>query len=84
MWLVAYRLLDPQGISHFRYFYPPSYGLRYFAGDPTAWAEYEMTVILPPGSAPGTWGLEEITAYDKAGNRLDLNFAELLEFDVAK
>jgi hypothetical protein len=43
-----------------------------------------MKVILPAGSAPGTWGLEELTAFDKAGNRLDLNFVELLEFDVVK
>lgn len=84
LWYASYVLLDPQGLTHFQYFYPPSYGLKYFAGDPTAWTEYEVTLVLPPGSAPGTWGLAELGAYDKAGNQLSLNFVELLEFDVVK
>ena len=34
----------------------------------TAWAAYQIRVVLPAGSAPGTWGLESLTLADKADN----------------
>ena len=81
--IVSYRLLDPQGLSHVEYFYHANFYTLFFQGDPTAWTDYDMSVILPVGSAPGTWGLQELTLYDKAGNRQYYNFVETLEFDVA-
>jgi hypothetical protein len=80
---VAYRLLDPQGISHHQYHYHPNFYTRFFSGDATAWAEYEIRVVLPVGSAPGKWGLQELLARDKAGNTRNYNFVETLQFMVA-
>jgi hypothetical protein len=79
---VSYRLLDPQGLSHFQYDYHDNFYTTFFQGDPTAWTEYTISVLLPVGSAPGTWGLQELVAWDKAGNQLDLNFVETMHFEV--
>ncbi|MBV9949802.1 MAG: hypothetical protein JOZ69_23375, partial [Myxococcales bacterium] len=79
---VWYRLLDPQGISHFQYHYHDNYYTTFFQGDPTSWKEYTIHVILPVGSPPGTWGLQELVALDKAGNMLSLDFVETVHFEV--
>jgi hypothetical protein len=39
---VSYRLLDPQGGSHFEYHYHDNFHTTFFEGDPTAWAAYEV------------------------------------------
>ena len=54
----------------------------YFSGDPTVYQTYQLTITLPVGSVPGTWGLAEITAFDKAGNTLRANFTEIVRFKV--
>jgi hypothetical protein len=80
---VSYRLLDPQGLSHFQYHYHPNFYTQFFDGDPTAWAEYEIDVVLPVGSAPGTWGLQELDVQDKARNMRNYNFVETVQFQVS-
>ena len=79
---VSYRLLDPQGLSHQQYHYHPNFYTQFFHGDPTAWSEYEIDVVLPVGSAPGTWGLQELNVQDKARNMRDYNFVETVQFQV--
>lgn len=49
---------------------------------PIEWTRYEISVLLPAGSAPGTWGLAEITLRDKASNIASFSFTELIHFDV--
>jgi len=39
-------------------------------------------VLLPVGSAPGTWGLSSISVKDKAGNQRQYDFVEIVHFDV--
>ncbi|MFH0900716.1 MAG: hypothetical protein V2A73_08825 [Pseudomonadota bacterium] len=80
--VVWYRLLDPQGISHHQYHYHDNFYTMFFDGDPTSWAEYEINVVLPVGSPPGTWGLQELVLTDKAGNRQAYNFVEIVHFVV--
>ncbi len=77
-------LRDPQGVSHHYYHYvpEPSYSNIYFYGDPTVYKTYQHTIILPVGSIPGTWGLAQMTVYDKAGNTLRLDFTEIVRFKV--
>ena len=76
------RLRDPQGVTHHFYHYPKGYGGMYFTGDPTVFKEYQQTIVLPVGSAPGTWGLAEMTVFDKAGNTLRTDFTETVRFEV--
>lgn len=80
---MAYRLLDPQGISHFQYHYHANFYTRFFPGNPSGCGEYEIRVVLPVGSAPGRWGLQELVIRDKAGNQRTYNFVETLQFMVA-
>lgn len=77
---VNYRLLDPQGTSHFEYHYHDNFHTTFFQGDPTAWAPYVITVVLPAGSAPGIWGLESMELEDKVGNTLSQSFVENVHF----
>ena len=76
------RLRDPQGIMHHFYHYPNGYGALYFPGDTTIFKEYHKRIVLPVGSAPGTWGLAEMTVCDKAGNTLRTDFTEIVRFKV--
>ena len=52
------------------------------SGDPSQWTTYTWTVILPPGSAPGTWGLANMTVYDRAENIRQYDFTEIIHFEV--
>jgi len=78
---VAYLLRDPQGISHFNYHYHRNFYTLYFDGDPSVWERYTITCILPQGSAPGIWGLAELSIADKAYNGRSYNFVETLIFE---
>ena len=75
-------LRDPQGIMHHFYHYPDGYGGLYFAGNPSIFKEYHKRIVLPVGSAPGIWGLAEMTVFDKAGNTLRADFTEIVRFEV--
>ena len=79
---VNYRLLNPQGTSFFEYHYHSNFRTTFFVGDPTAWTVYEISVILPVGSAPGVWGIESMEISDKADNVLVNSFVENVQFDV--
>ena len=76
------RLRDPHGVTHHFYHYPDGYGRMYFIGDPTLFKKYQQTIVLPVGSVPGTWGLAEMTVFDKAGNILRTDFTETVRFEV--
>ena len=80
--LVNYRLLDPQGTSHFEYHYHDNFHTEFFVGNASAWAPYHIRVVLPAGSAPGTWGLESLELSDKADNVAAHSFVENLHFQT--
>jgi hypothetical protein len=76
-------ILSRYNLSHQQYHYHPNFYTQFFHGDPTAWGEYQIDVVLPVGSAPGTWGLQELNVQDKARNIRDYNFVETVQFQVA-
>ena len=75
-------LRDPQGGTHFFRHYDAEFHDIYFSRDPTVYQTYRQTIILPVGSAPGIWGLAEMTVYDKAQNTLRADFTEIVRFEV--
>ena len=77
------HLRDPQGIDHQFYAASPERDQLFPSGDPSRWAERTFTVLLPAGSAPGTWGLAEMTVEDRAKNFKAYDFTEIIHFDVA-
>ena len=76
-----FKLRDPQGIEHSYYSYHRNWYTDFFEGDPTAWEQYTMQVILPRGSVPGVWGLMQMTLVDKAGQAKGYDFTETVRFD---
>ena len=78
------NLRDPHGVMHHFYHYPEGYGGLYFTGNPTLFKEYHQRIVLPVGSIPGTWGLAEMTVFDKAGNILRTDFTEIVRFEVGE
>ena len=76
------RLRDPQGVTHFFRHYDVDFWDIYFSRDPKVYETYHKTIILPVGSAPGTWGLAEMTVWDKADNKLYVDFTEIVRFEV--
>ena len=76
------RLRDPQGLTHHFYHYRADFFEIYFTGDPTIYQEYEKRIVLPGGSAPGTWGLARVNVVDKAGNRERYDFTEIVRFEI--
>ena len=76
------RLRDPQGVTHFFRHYDKDFWDLYFSRDPTVYKTYHKTIILPVGSAPGTWGLAEMVVWDKAENKLLADFTEIVRFEV--
>lgn len=77
----GYCLRDPQGIDHFNHFHHRNSSTLFFDGDPAAWERYTIRCVLPQGSAPGIWGLSELSPQDKAGNVRIYNFVETLIFE---
>ena len=80
--IVSYRLLDPQGTSHFEYHYHANFHSTFFSGNATAWAPYRINVVLPAGSPPGTWGLESLELSDKVDNVAAHSFVENVHFET--
>jgi hypothetical protein len=80
--LASLNLRDPQGIDHQYYAYNDDTYSLFPTDDPTQWRPVSRSIILPVGSAPGTWGLSEMTIYDRAGNFKGYDFTELVHFDV--
>ncbi|RKU31013.1 hypothetical protein C6499_05120 [Candidatus Poribacteria bacterium] len=54
----------------------------YFIGDPSEYLTYEVRVLLPVGSPPGTWGLAEVNLGDAASNNQHYDFTEIIRFEV--
>ena len=77
-----FTLRDPQGLTTGFYHYPPRRGDVYPGPEDFVYTEYTATVVLPPGSAPGTWGIIEHTVRDRALNFKTYNFTEIISFDV--
>ena len=80
--LGSMKLIDPQGVSHHFWHYPNGGGKMYFKGDPTVYKEYKQHIVLPVGSAPGTWGLAKMNVTDKAGNWKKYDFTEIVRFET--
>ena len=80
--IAGLMLRDPQGIEHHHWAYNEGTWSWFPEGDPTRWTTYTRTVVLPPGSAPGIWGLAEMTIEDRAGNFKPYDFTEIVHFDV--
>ena len=78
----TYYLRDPQGTVFAFYHYPERRDDLFPSNEDLDWYEYESTVILPPGSAPGTWGVTELTLRDRAQNYKTYNFTEIVSFQV--
>ena len=76
----AFYLRDSQGIEH--HHWAAHDWSVFFEGDPSEWTTYTETVVLPCGSAPGTWGLAEVVVWDTAGNIHRYDFTELIHIDV--
>ncbi len=75
-------LRDPQGVTHFFRHHHEDFYKIYFLGDPTVYDTYYKTIILPVGSIPGTWGIAQMTVFDKAQNKLLADFTEIVRFEV--
>jgi len=82
--IAALNLRDPQGINHHYWAYNADTWTLFPTDDPTEWHTYTRNIVLPVGSAPGTWGLSEITIYDRAGNFKGYDFTETVHFDVSE
>ena len=80
--IAALMLRDPQGIEHPYWAYNEGSWSWFPESDPTQWTTYTRTVLLPPGSAPGIWGLAQMTIRDRAGNFKRYDFTEIIHFDV--
>ena len=80
--LAYLNLRDPQGIEHGFWVDDPNRGNLFPTGDPSQWTTYAWAVILPEGSAPGTWGLANMTVWDRAENFKQYDFTEIIHFDV--
>ena len=76
------NLRDPQGVTYFFFHKPDHYNSLFPKGDPTAWITHDVTHVLPPGSAPGIWGIYDMTPQDRAGNFVSHDFTEVLRFEV--
>ncbi len=78
---VYFNLKDPQGIMHGDYHYHRNFYTLYFDGTPSVWERYTINYTLPKGSAPGIWGVADITLEDKAMNGKNYNFVETMIFE---
>jgi len=78
----AIVLRDPQGISHYVYVRYADRDLVFPRGDPTRWEELTVVHVLPPGSAPGTWGVANMRLADRAQNSVHHDFTEVIHFTV--
>ncbi|MDE3265466.1 MAG: hypothetical protein OYL92_10910 [Acidobacteriota bacterium] len=76
------QFLDPQGITHQVWAYDDERGYVFPRSDPSKWKEHTIVYVLPPGSAPGTWGVSDMALYDRAHNFVHHDFTEVIHFTV--
>ena len=79
-----YTLRDPQGLTTGFYHYPARRSQLFPTSEDLDWFEYTDTITLPAGSAPGTWGVAELTLRDRAQNFKAYNFTEIISFDLTE
>jgi len=79
---VNYALIDPTGKKLSEYHYHENFYTDFFEGDATVYKKYTIHHVLPRGSAPGIWGLQEMVLSDKGGNSKNFNFTEIFHFEV--
>jgi hypothetical protein len=82
--VASLSLRDPQGINHQFWAYNDDTWTLFSTDDVTEWHTYTRNIVLPVGSAPGTWGMSEMTIHDRAGNFKGYDFTEIVHFDVAE
>jgi VCBS repeat-containing protein len=82
--IASLSLRDPQGINHQFWAYNDDTWTLFPTDDATQWHTYTRNIVLPVGSAPGTWGMSEMTIYDRAGNFKGYDFTEIVHFDVVE
>jgi hypothetical protein len=82
--IASLNLRDPQGINHQFWAYNDDTYTLFPTDDVTEWHTYTRNIVLPVGSAPGTWGMSEMTIYDRAGNFKGYDFTEIVHFDVVE
>jgi hypothetical protein len=87
--LGSWSMRDPQGLRTQKYHYVKALDSETDAGSfieprnyDTEWNEWSITSVLPVGSAPGTWGIAEMTLRDRAQNFKTYDFTEIVRFDV--
>ncbi len=78
----GFYLRDPQGIDHHYWFHGENRGDLFPSGDPSVWTAGTVTVLLPAGSAPGTWGVSELKLVDRAHNFRVYDFTEIMHFEI--
>ena len=79
------KLIDPQGLLHEDWIYFE--GINHTGTyspfeDNTTPRTFTIKRTLPAGSAPGIWGIYEISLTDFAENSVVYNFAEIVHFEV--
>ena len=77
-----YTFRDPQGLTSGFYHYPERRSEIFPSAEDLDWYEYTSTVVLPAGSAPGTWGVVELTLRDRALNFKTYSFTEIISFQT--
>jgi hypothetical protein len=87
----SYILRDPQG-KVFNYGTQQNFAKQFkrdifydiedIEKKPFMWRKYYVSTLLPKGSAPGIWGVESITLYDRAMNKKYYDFKEIVRFDL--
>ena len=77
-----FTIRDPQGLTRGEFHYPERRSDIYPSDEDFDWKSYTATVVLPPGSAPGTWGITELTLRDRALNFQTFSFTEIVSFTV--
>ena len=82
--LASLSLRDPQGIEHNYGVYNDDTWSLFPTGETSEWQTYTRDILLPVGSPPGTWGLMEMTIYDRANNFKSYDFTEIVHFDIEK
>jgi len=80
--IAALRLRDPGGLEHYFNYVKSGSNKLYQENESSVWQEFSDTIVLPAGSAPGIWGLSEMSVRDKAGNFKQYDFTELVHFEV--
>ena len=48
------------------------------------WKPFNLSLLLPKGSAPGKWGIASMQTIDRAGNFRNYSFVEIVRFDVVE